>query len=89
MGGSIGRIVLNLSKVYRYIPRGKSEISGPGAAAVPVNAPSARLVFSFCHETIPFCLTYTTVALMSFGIVVELLISAVQNAFDSQQNIIV
>ena len=52
MGGSILRTVLNLSYIL-----GKSEISGPGAAAVPVNTPSARLNTSigtvFGSESVP------------------------------------
>ena len=41
----------NSAKFDICIVRGKSEISGPGAAAVPVNAPSARLL-PFCIEIV-------------------------------------
>ena len=44
MGGSVLRTGLNLLKFDLYNILGKSEISRPGAAAVPVNAPSARLL---------------------------------------------
>ena len=42
----------NSAKFDIYIYKGgKSEISGPGAAAVPVNAPSARKSITFEIQT--------------------------------------